>query len=145
YGPRMDCEEIQVVSGKDSNELLEHRGRVETKASLHRELGLDGVAQSPQDRVHKLRLAQQASTGAFAVDHRRGAAKIQIPCRYRILLQLARGSHERGNVIANHLRGDRLAGRIFRDRFEDRSVEGRSGMDAEILGKVEVRTTVGFH
>ena len=82
---------------------------------------------------------------AFAIDHRRGAAQVQIHRRHRILLQLPGRAHQRGNVVADHLRDHRPAGGVLGHRPEDVLVQTRSGVDPEVLRDIDIRSAISGH
>ena len=141
----MHGEQVERVAREDRQELVEHRGIVEADPRLHGELHFHHIAQRAEDRIHALRLAQQSAPGAFFVNDRRGAAEIQIDRRDGILLQLARGAHERRDVIPDHLRDDRVARGIRHDGFEDPLLQIRVGVNAEVFGEIQIRAAVAGH
>ncbi len=102
-----------------------------------------GVAQRAENGIHARGLAEQPAARAFAIDDRRRTAQVQVHRRNRILLQLARGAHQRGDVVADHLRDHRPAGRVLGDRLEDVLVQPRSGVDPEVLRDIDIRPAVG--
>ena len=130
---RVHGEQVERVLREDGQQLGEDLRRVEADAGLDREPDLHRVAQRAQDGIHARGVAQQAAARAFAIDDRRGTAQVQIHRRHRVLLQLARRAHQRGNVVADHLRDDRPAGGVLGDGLEDVLVQPRSGIDPEVL------------
>ena len=138
----MHCQQVQRVFGENCQQFRKRFGRLEPEARLDRKHGCDRIAQSAQDGIHALRLTQQAAAGAFAIDHGRRTAQIQVHRGNGILLQLPRCADQRRNIVANHLGHNRLACGILSDGPEDVLVERRSGVNAEILGKINIRTAV---
>ena len=53
----MDGEQVEVVLGKDREQLVEHRRVVKTDPRFHREPCLHRLAQRAKDAVHAFRLA----------------------------------------------------------------------------------------
>ena len=92
---------------KNRQQFIEHVRRIKAEARFDGELDFHRVAQRAENGVHALGFAQQTAAGAFAINDRRGAAEIQVHGGNRIFLQLARGAHQRRNVVADHLRDDR--------------------------------------
>ena len=142
HGPRVDGEQVERMAGEDRKEFVEDRSVIETDAGFHRERDGDRFAQSAQDSIDAVGIAQQTAAGAFAIHDRHGAAEIQINRRDGMLLQFARGADEGGDVVADHLRDDRPAGRILRDGGEDLRIESRLGQDPEIFGEINVGVSV---
>ena len=138
----MDGEQVERMAGEDRQELVEDRGVIEADARFHRERDRDGFAQRAQDPVDALGVAEQTAAGAFAIHDRHRAAEIQIDRRDGMLLQLARGADERRDVVADHLRDDRPAGRVLRDGAQDLRIQPRLRQDAEIFGEINVRVPV---
>ena len=90
-------------------------------------------------------VAQQTAPGAFAVNDRSGAPKIQVDGGDGILLKLPRRANERRDVIADHLGHDGFAGRIMSDRLENVTIQGGSGMHPEVLSEINVRAAILRH
>ena len=144
-GAPVHRQQVERVPREDRQQLVELLRRVEAEPRLDGELDLHRVAQRAEDRVDALRLAQQPAAGALAVDDRRRAAEVQVDRGDRVLLQLPRGAHERRNVVADHLRDDRPAGGVAGDGVENPLLRRRRGVDAEVLGPVNVRAAVAVH
>ena len=136
HGPRVDGEQVERMARKNRKELVEDCGVIEADPRFHRERDRDGFAQSAQDSVDTVGVAEQTAAGAFTIYDRDGAAEVQINRRDGILLQLARGAHEGSNVVADHLRDDWPAGRVWRDGGEDLRIEPRLWQDPEVFGEV---------
>jgi len=87
-------------------------------------------------------IAEETATGAFAVHDRDGAAEVEIDGGDGMLLQFARSANERGDVVADHLRDYRPAGRVLRDGAENVRIEPRIGQDPEVFGEVKIGVAV---
>ena len=127
---------------EDRQQLLEDVGVLEADPGFHRERDADRVAQGAENFIDPLRLAEQAAPGALAVNDRDGTAEIEVDRGDGMLFQFARGADERGDVVADHLRDHRAAGRVLRDRGEDVAVEPRIGQDAEVFREIDVGISV---
>lgn len=130
------------MTGENQQELVEDMGVVEADARFHGEGDRDGCAQGAQDLVDAVWVTEQTAAGAFAIHDRHGAAEVQIDRRDWMLLQLACGTDQRRDVVADHLRDDRATGRVLRDGGENLRIEARGGQDAEIFGEVNVSVSV---
>ena len=62
-----------------------------------------------------------------------------------MLLQLSGGADQCGHVVPDHLRHHGAAGWIFGDRSQDKALQARLTVHAEIFGPVHVRTAVPGH
>ena len=101
------------MPAKNRQQLGEDLRRVKSKAGFHGKSYSNGLSQCAQNSVHPVWLAQQSPAGAFPVNHRRRATEVQIDGRNWILLQLAGGPDQRGDVVADQLRNNWTPGRIF--------------------------------
>src|SRR4051794_14850665 len=59
-----------------------------------------------------------------------------------MLLQFLRGSDQRINIVANHLRHHRPAGGIMRDRLQYLRIEPGLGEDAEVFREIKIGISV---
>ena len=119
HGARVNREQINRVLREDRQQRVKLVRRSEAHARFHRELDAHRIAQRAENGVNALRFAEQSAAGAFLVNDRRGAAEIQVNRHDREALQFFRGAHERGNVVADHLRDDRLARGVLFDGRHD--------------------------
>lgn len=142
HSPRVDGEQVERMAGEDRQELVEDRGVIKTDPCFHGERDRDRFAQRAQDRVDALRLAKQTPTRAFATHDRHRTPEVQIDRRDGMLLQLARGADKRRDVVADHLRDDRPAGRVLRDGRKNLRIEPRIGQDPEVFGEINVGVPV---
>jgi WG containing repeat len=144
-GAAVHGKQVKRMFRENGQQFLEDVGRIEAEARLDGELDGNGLAQRAEDGVHAFRFAQQATAGAFAVNDGRGTAEVEVNGGHGQLLEFLRGADEGRNVVADHLRDDRLAGGILGDGFDDPFLEVRHGMDAEIFRVIDIRAAVLGH
>ena len=142
---RVDGEQVNRVLGKHRQQQIKFLRRFKTDARLHRERNNHRVAQRAENGVNARRLAQQPAAGAFAINNRCGTAEVQVNRGDGKLLQQLRVAHERGNVVADHLRDDGLAGGVFGDGIENPLFRPRIAVDAEVFRPINLRPAVAVH
>src|SRR6516225_2171170 len=60
-------------------------------------------------------------------------------------MQFARCSHQRRNIVPNHLGDDWPPGRILSNRFENMPIETGSWINSKIFCEVDIRSTIRGH
>ena len=145
HGAPVHGDEVDRVLGKKREERLDRPLRVESEACLDGELPRNRLPQGAENPVDAGEVAQQSAARALAVDDGCGTPKIQVDRRDGMVLQFTRAPHQRGNVVADHLRDGGAARGILRDRFEDRLVEPRGRIDPEVFRVVEIRAPIPGH
>ena len=103
--PAMHGEQVNGMFGKKPQQFVKTLRRIETDPRFDREGNGDRVAQRAEDGVYLAGVAQEAAPGAFAVNHRGGAAQVQV---------------NRGDGIAAAIRGRCGPGRGCRCRSSGR-------------------------
>ena len=141
--PAMHREQVNLMPGKERQQIVKFVGRIEPDASLDSERNGHGVAQGAQDGVNSGGFTQQAAAGAFAIDHRRRTAQIEVHGGDGMLLQFARRADQGGHVVADHLRHHRPAGGILQDGIENPAFEPGIVMDAKVFRPINVGPAVG--
>src|SRR5688572_19612883 len=102
---------------KNREQPFEIRGRIEPEPGFDCESYIRAVsAQGTQNCINTLGFAEKPATGAFAINDGGRAAEVQIDAGDFVSLKFGCGSDERGDIIADHLSNDGLAGRVFGDR-----------------------------
>lgn len=143
-GAAVDREEVEVMFSEDGDELVEDLGGVEPDAGFDGESGCgDGIAQGAEDGVDLLGVAEEAATGAFAVDHGCGAAEVEVDGGDGVILEFAGGADEFGDVVTDELGDGWALGWVMGNGAEDAFIEVGVGIDAEVFSEVEVGATVG--
>ena len=133
------------MAGVDGEQILEDCWVVKANARLDCKLGINGVTQRSQNRVDLRHVSQQTATGVLAINHRHRTSEVQIDARHRMLLQFARATNERGNVIPDHLGNRGLTSGVGRDGLQNIRIEERVRIDSEILGEIKVRSAEKRH
>jgi len=144
-GASVDGEEVDAVFFEDGEQLVEDARIVKADAGLDGEGPRDGRAKGSEDAVDSLRIAEQAATGALAIDDGCRAAEVEIDGGDGVVLQFAGGTDEGGDVVADHLCDDGTSGGILRNGLENPFIEAGVGGDAEIFGDIDIRAAVFRH
>ena len=143
--PSMDRHQIDGMFPEEREECLEGALIIESEPGLDGELSRDCIPQRPENAIDAVQVPQESSPRALAVDDRRGTSEVQVDGGDRVVSEFPSRPDQRGNVVSDHLRDDRTARGIARDRFQDGLVETRGRVDPEILGVVEVGAPVSGH
>ena len=141
----MHRQRVERVAGEDRQQPVELLGRGEAQPGLHRELDAHRVAERAEDGVDALGFTQQAAARALAVDDGRRASQVEVDCGDRVVLEGPGRANQRRDVVADHLRDDRLSRGVLRDRVEDPLLRRRGVVDPEVLGPVDVGAAVLVH
>lgn len=105
-----------------------------TDASFDGEAGGDGIAESTEDGIDFIEVAEQSTASVFAADDGSGATKVQVDAGDRIRKELGCDADEARDVAADELGEDGALGGVLGDGFENIGIERRVRMDAKELG-----------
>ena len=115
----VDGEPVDAVSTENFEQPRELVAAGIADAGLHGESAGDGLAQSSEQTVDFLRLAQQSPAGILAADDGCRAAEIQIDAGHLKGRELFRGAHQARQITADHLCEKRPASAVLGDRPQD--------------------------
>ncbi len=130
---------------KNWQQRIKFLRRFKTNARFYRKRHRHRVAQRAENRVNARWFAQQSAARALAINNWRGTTEIQINRGDGKLLQQLCIAHERGNIVADHLRDDGFTGGIFGDGIENPFFRPRIAMDAKIFRPINFRPAVAVN